>query len=74
MTAAHQVGPSPAAARLTMILVHGRGASAADILGVTGEIGADDIAYVAPDAPGRTWYPYSFLVPLNRMNRTCHRH
>jgi predicted esterase len=49
-----------------MILIHGRGASAADILGVRGEIGADDIAYVAPDAPGRTWYPYSFLVPLEQ--------
>jgi len=66
MMAVNQVGPSPAAARLTMILVHGRGASAADILGVAGEIGADDVAYVAPDAPGRTWYPYSFLVPLEQ--------
>ena len=66
MMAVHQVGLSPAAARLTMILVHGRGASAADILGVAGEIGADDVAYVAPDAPGRTWYPYSFLVPLEQ--------
>jgi predicted esterase len=66
MTALHQIGPPPAAARLTMILVHGRGASAADILGVTAEIGADDIAYLAPDAPGGTWYPYSFLVPLEQ--------
>ena len=66
MMAVNQVGPSPAAARLTMILVHGRGAAAADILGVAGEIGADDVAYVAPDAPGRTWYPYSFLVPLEQ--------
>jgi len=66
MTAVHHIGPPPASARLTMILVHGRGASAADILGVTGEIGADDIAYLAPDAPGRTWYPYSFLVPLEQ--------
>lgn len=49
-----------------MILVHGRGASAADILGIAQEIGANDIAYVAPDAPGRTWYPYSFLVPLDQ--------
>jgi len=66
MTAVHHIGPPPASARLTMILVHGRGASAPDILGVTGEIGADDIAYLAPDAPSRTWYPYSFLVPLEQ--------
>jgi predicted esterase len=64
MTTIHHIGPPPASARLTMILVHGRGASAADILGVADEFGADDVAYLAPDAPGRTWYPYSFLVPL----------
>lgn len=66
MIAAHRLGPPPASARLTMILVHGRGASADDILGVAAEIDADDVAYLAPDAPGRTWYPYSFLVPLEQ--------
>ncbi len=72
MMAVHHVGPPPATARLTLILVHGRGASAADILGVADEIDAPDIAYLAPDAPGRTWYPYSFLVPLaqNEPNLT----
>jgi predicted esterase len=49
-----------------MVLVHGRGASAADILGVAPELGVDDVAFVAPDAPGRTWYPYSFLAPLQQ--------
>ena len=66
MTAPQQIGAPPASARLTMILVHGRGASAADILGIADEIAADDIAFIAPDAPGRTWYPYSFLVPLEQ--------
>lgn len=66
MIAAHHLGPEPASARLTMILVHGRGASAADILGVADELAASDIAYLAPDAPGRTWYPHSFLVPLEQ--------
>jgi predicted esterase len=61
-----QIGPPPAAARLTIIAVHGRGASAADILGAAREIGGGDIAYVAPDAPGRTWYPFSFLMPIER--------
>jgi predicted esterase len=59
-------GAPPATARLTVILVHGRGASAADIMTVAPAIGADDIAFLAPDAPGRTWYPYSFLVPMER--------
>ncbi len=46
------------------ILVHGRGAGAHDILGLVAEIGEGDVAYVAPDADGRTWYPYSFLAPI----------
>ena len=66
MTTVLRAGPSPAQARLTTILVHGRGASAADIITLAPEIGGDDVAFVAPDAPGRTWYPYSFLVPMER--------
>ncbi len=66
MTTVLRAGPSPAQARLTTILVHGRGASAADIITLAPEIGGDDVAFVAPDAPGRTWYPYSFLMPMER--------
>jgi predicted esterase len=66
MTSVLRAGPAPEQARLTTILVHGRGASAADIITLAQEIGADDVAFVAPDAPGRTWYPYSFLVPMER--------
>jgi predicted esterase len=58
-------GPSPRAARLSLILVHGRGASAEDIVGIGTEIGLADIAFVAPTAPGNTWYPRSFLAPLD---------
>jgi predicted esterase len=57
-------GPAPSTARLTMILVHGRGASAADILSLADELGTTDVAFVAPEAPGHTWYPYSFLSPI----------
>lgn len=46
------------------ILLHGRGADAADILGLVDEIGEAGVAYVAPDAAGHTWYPYSFLAPI----------
>jgi predicted esterase len=66
MTTILRQGPAPAKARLTAILVHGRGASASDIIGLASEVGADDVAFIAPDAPGRTWYPYSFLVPMDR--------
>jgi predicted esterase len=46
------------------IFIHGRGASAADILGIAPELGTDDVAYLAPQAAGNTWYPYSFLSPI----------
>lgn len=57
-------GPDPASARLTVVLVHGRGASAADILSLADEFGVHDVAYLAPDAAARTWYPYSFLAAM----------
>jgi predicted esterase len=57
-------GPGPAQARLTVVCVHGRGASAADILTVADELQLPDVAYVAPEAAGRTWYPNSFLAPF----------
>jgi predicted esterase len=59
------LGPDPSAARLTMIVVHGRGASAEDILALAGEFGTTDVAFLAPQAAGHTWYPYSFLAPLH---------
>ncbi len=57
------LGPPPAQARLGAILIHGRGASAGDILGLAHELAMPDIAYLAPEAAGHTWYPYSFLAP-----------
>jgi predicted esterase len=57
-------GPAPSEARLVAILVHGRGATPADILTVVDGVRAADIAYVAPPAPGNTWYPFSFLKPM----------
>jgi predicted esterase len=47
-----------------MILLHGRGATAANILGLAKQFGRPEIAYLAPQAAGNTWYPYSFLAPL----------
>ena len=61
-----QDGLRLAGARLVAILLHGRGASAEDILGLAGELRPKDIAYLAPQAAGSTWYPYSFLAPLEQ--------
>jgi phospholipase/carboxylesterase len=51
-------------ARAAVIMLHGRGGSAEDIFSLGAEFGQDDIAYLAPQAPGNTWYPYSFLAPF----------
>jgi phospholipase/carboxylesterase len=49
-----------------MILLHGRGASAEDILGLADELNHPELAVFAPQAAGNTWYPYSFLVPIEQ--------
>src|SRR4051794_8303887 len=59
-------GPDPPAARLAVILVHGRGGNARDMLNLADDIRVDDVAYLAPEAAGSTWYPYSFLAPLDQ--------
>ena len=51
-------------ARAAMIMVHGRGAGAANILDLSAALKVDGFAYLAPEASGNTWYPYSFLQPL----------
>jgi predicted esterase len=60
------LGPAPRNARLALILVHGRGASAEDILGLAQELQLPDVACLAPQAWGHAWYPYSFLSPIPR--------
>jgi phospholipase/carboxylesterase len=57
-------GPAPAEARLVAIMIHGRGASAEDILTLTQELRPKDVAYLAPQAAFHTWYPLSFLAPI----------
>ena len=57
-------GAPLSAAKAAMIMVHGRGASADDILGLAPELEARDFAYLAPQAAGHTWYPNRFLAPL----------
>jgi phospholipase/carboxylesterase len=49
-----------------VVLVHGRGASAEDILSLGLELDLPELAYLAPEAAGNSWYPYSFLAPIER--------
>ncbi len=47
-----------------LLLVHGRGATAEDILSLAAELNQPEFAYLAPQAASNTWYPNRFLVPL----------
>lgn len=57
-------GVALAEATAAMILVHGRGASAENILELADLLPHPQMAYLAPQAADYTWYPYSFLAPL----------
>jgi len=61
-----QRGRALDSAKGAVVLIHGRGASAEDILGLADEFGLPELAYLAPQAAEHTWYPYSFLEPLQQ--------
>lgn len=56
-------GTPLAQARTAVILIHGRGASAEDIMSMAGELTGPDTAYLAPQANQNAWYPNRFFVP-----------
>ena len=49
-----------------VILLHGRGGSAQDILSLADEFASPHVAYLAPGASGNSWYPFSFLAPIEK--------
>ncbi len=57
------VGARVTAARAVVMLAHGRNAAPPNILELAGRLDLPDVAYLAPAASGRTWYPLSFLAP-----------
>lgn len=57
-------GPSPETAAAVLILLHGRGATAEGMLDLFEAIALPEVAALAPQAAGFTWYPNSFLAPL----------
>lgn len=60
-----RIGGEPISrARAAMLMVHGRGARAEDILSLADELDQPGFAYLAPQAAGNAWYPNRFLVPL----------
>ncbi len=59
-------GRRPDQATAAMVMVHGRGATADSILDLRHEFGHPELAYVAPQAAGYSWYPNRFLAPAEQ--------
>lgn len=51
-------------AKGVMVMLHGRGAGAEDMLRFAEVLAQPDFAFLAPQANGRSWYPSSFLAPI----------
>jgi predicted esterase len=53
-------------ASAAMILLHGRGAGAQDILSLSTYLDRPGLAFLAPQAEGYTWYPNRFIFPIEQ--------
>ena len=58
-------GTAAANAKAALIMIHGRGASSDDIMGLADHIKLADAALYAPQATNNSWYPYSFMAPAS---------
>lgn len=61
-----RLGPDPKSAAATLILLHGRGATAESILDLYALLDLPNLSALAPQAAGGSWYPYSFLAPIEQ--------
>ena len=57
-------GASLSDAQAAVILLHGRGASARGMLALADELDVPGVAYLAPQAARRSWYPQSFMATI----------
>jgi phospholipase/carboxylesterase len=46
-----------------LIMIHGRGGSAEDIMSLSSHLHVTDYALFAPQATNHTWYPFPFIAP-----------
>jgi phospholipase/carboxylesterase len=58
-----QDGPPPGKGSKVLVMVHGRGASAASMLSLKEYLNVEDFTLMLPQATNNTWYPYSFMMP-----------
>ena len=63
-----QGGAPLADAAAVLVLLHGRGGSAQEMLALARDLGgsAAKLAWLVPEAAGRQWYPYSLLDKVER--------
>lgn len=57
-------GPRPGPGGVVAIMVHGRNAGPENILDLASRLDRPDVAYLAPAAANRTWYPNSFMAEI----------
>lgn len=55
-----------AEASKAIVLLHGRGGSAADIISLKNTLNLEGMAIYAPQATNNSWYPYSFMAPVSQ--------
>lgn len=60
-----EYGTPLSAASHAVVLLHERGATAQGMLSIADKLAMPDVAFVAPQAAAQTWYPQSFLAPLD---------
>ena len=61
-----QEGPELRDATGLLILLHGRGSTARDIMTLSHQFRHEGLAFAAPQADGKSWFPYSFLVSVKQ--------
>jgi len=61
-----QEGPLPERGRKVLVMVHGRGASAASMLSLKEHLNVDGFTIMLPQATNNTWYPHSFMMPRHQ--------
>lgn len=61
-----KIGLPLAEAKKAIIMLHGRGANAQSIISLQSHLDLTDAAILAPQATNHSWYPYSFLMPVDQ--------
>jgi len=50
-------------AKGALVMLHGRGGTASNIISLASEFDIKELAIIAPQATNQSWYPYSFMAP-----------